>query len=140
MSNTYSIANEWKYDVSDSIKKHILYKEFVAWNCNFCLIVPLTDYKNNPLHQELPSASEYFDTTDEMIYLNKRASKVYAGVLEKLNDNELVSRWIWKRDLQKIRLQVWGCVKGEYLYVLTEQSLTMEYEIYGIAKKSNIAS
>lgn len=95
MSNTYSIANEWKYDVSDSIKKHILYKEFVAWNWNFCLIVPLTDYANTPLHQELPSASKYFDTTGEMIYLNMRASKVYAGVLEKLKRDDKVNLKAW---------------------------------------------
>lgn len=48
-------------------------------------------YANTPLHQELPSASEYFDTTGEMIYLNMRASKVYAGVLEKLKRDDKVN-------------------------------------------------
>ena len=30
ISNTYSVANELKYDISDTTEKHMLYKQFVA--------------------------------------------------------------------------------------------------------------
>ena len=37
--NTCSIANELKYNVNDAIKKHVLYKQFVAWTCDgFCIV------------------------------------------------------------------------------------------------------
>ena len=51
-SNTCSIVNEIKYDVDDADQKHQLYKQFFAWCCNICSIVPLTDYANNPIFQK----------------------------------------------------------------------------------------
>ena len=30
----YSLANEKKYDFSNLTQRHLLYKQFVAWNCN----------------------------------------------------------------------------------------------------------
>ena len=43
-SNICSIANEIKYDVDDTDQKHQLYKQFFAWCCKVCSIVPLTYY------------------------------------------------------------------------------------------------
>ena len=52
--NTYSIANELKFDVTDAIEEHRLDKQFVAWNCKGCCKVPLTDSVNYPIYQQLP--------------------------------------------------------------------------------------
>ena len=49
VSNTYSVANELKYNISDAAEKPMLYKQFLAWNCKGCSIVPLTDYANNSI-------------------------------------------------------------------------------------------
>ena len=48
-SNTYSTANELKYDVDDVDEKHQLYKRFIASCSNGCIIALLTDYANNSL-------------------------------------------------------------------------------------------
>ena len=60
----------------------MLYKQFVAWNCNGCSIAPLTDYIHNPNYQELPEETAYFTTSDESIYLDLRASMAYMLILE----------------------------------------------------------
>ena len=50
----YSLTNEKKYDVDNLTQRHLLYKQFVAWNCNGSSVAPLTEYMNNPIFQELP--------------------------------------------------------------------------------------
>ena len=50
----------------------MLYKEFVAWNCDRYSIAPLTDYVNNFIYQKLPDQDTYFNTFDERIYLDLR--------------------------------------------------------------------
>ena len=62
-SNTNSVANESKYNVSDDTEKHMLYKQFVAWNSSGCSVAPLVDYLNNPIYQELPTESEELPPT-----------------------------------------------------------------------------
>ena len=54
VSNNYIIANKLKFNVSGATEKHMLYKQFVAWNCNSCSIAQFTDYTNNPVYQVLP--------------------------------------------------------------------------------------
>ena len=46
-SNTYSTFNSVKFNTSDP--------QFVVWYCKGCSIAPLSDYKNNPVFQELPT-------------------------------------------------------------------------------------
>ena len=44
----YSLTNEKKYDVDNLTQRHLLYKQFVVWNCNGSSIALLTEYMNNP--------------------------------------------------------------------------------------------
>lgn len=50
-------------------EKHTLYKQLVAWNCNGCLIAPLTQYTNNPIYQEWPREGEYYTKPDGRVYI-----------------------------------------------------------------------
>ena len=51
VGNTYSVTNKLKYGSNDGTEKTILYKQFVAWNCNRGSIPPLKDHTNNPIYQ-----------------------------------------------------------------------------------------
>ena len=85
----YSLTNEKKYDIENLTQRHLLYKQFVAWNCNGSSVAPLTDYMNNPIFQELPNEDKYFDATnDERDYLDIRASSSYVKEAEKLERND----------------------------------------------------
>ena len=44
----YSLTNEKKYSIDNLTQRHLLYKQFVAWNCNESSVAPLTDYMDNP--------------------------------------------------------------------------------------------
>ena len=67
-----------KYNIDNLTKKHLLYKQFVAWNWNGSSVAPLTEYMDNPIFQELPDEERYFsDKSDERIYLDLRASSGY---------------------------------------------------------------
>ena len=61
----YSLTNEKKYDMDNLTQKHLLYKQFVAWNCNGSSVALLTDYMNSPIFQELPDEDIYFDVTND---------------------------------------------------------------------------
>ena len=56
----YSLTNEKKYDIDNLTQKHLLYKQFVVWNCNRSSVAPLTEYMNNPIFQELADEDTYF--------------------------------------------------------------------------------
>ena len=61
----FSLTNKKKYDIDNLTQKHLLYKQFVAWNCNGSIVAPLMDYMNNPICQELISENDYFDVLSE---------------------------------------------------------------------------
>ena len=107
----YSLANEKRYDIDNLTQKHLLYKQFVAWSCNGSSVAPLTDYMNNPIHQELISEDEYFDVfSEERTYLDLRASSGYvkgAGKRER-NDSKITLHNLLKAAAtKKLRLRVW---------------------------------
>ena len=63
----------------------MLYKQFVAWNCNGSSVAPLTEYMDNPIFQELPDEETYYSLkSDEKIHLDLRASSGYVREAEKL--------------------------------------------------------
>ena len=69
----YSLTNEKKYDVDNLTQRHLLYKQFVAWNCNGSSVAPLTEYMNNPIFQELPDEDKYFSVINEdRMYLDSK--------------------------------------------------------------------
>ena len=85
----YSLTNEKKYSIDNLTQKHLLYKQFIAWNCNESSIAPLTEYMDNPIFQELPDEETYYSLkSDEKIYLDLRASSGYVREAEKLERND----------------------------------------------------
>ena len=117
-------------------QKHLLYKQFVAWNCNGSSVAPLTEYMNNPIFQEFPDEDKYFDATnDDRIYLDLRASSGYVKEAEKLerNDSRINLQITLKAAAKyKMRVRIWAYSLSEYLYVLTKSGLTLKNRTYAI--------
>ena len=137
-SHIYSIANEMKCDVDDADEKHQLYKQFVAWCCNGCSISSINRLSNNPIFQELPTEKNRFSNADERIYVDTKGNNDYTDELEKLrhDDSDLVLKINLKNGLaKKLRLRVWVYSQREYLYLLSNRRLTINYKTYSIAKK-----
>ena len=62
---------------------------FVAYNCNGCSTALLTQYKNNPIHQDITPEEEYrASTRDDRIYIGMRRSQGYTDELEKLTRDD----------------------------------------------------
>ena len=132
----YSLTNEKKYDVDNLTQRHLLYKQFVAWNCNDSSVAPLTDYTNNPIFQELPDEDKYFSqTNNDRVYLDLRASSGYVKEAEKLerNDSKINLQIMLKSAATyKLRVRIWAYSLSEYLYVLTKSGLTLKHRTYAI--------
>ena len=65
ISEAYGITNTKRFDTSNNTQKHLLYKQFIAWNCNGCSVASLSDYINNPIFQELLLEKEYFGNNSD---------------------------------------------------------------------------
>ena len=136
LTEIYSLKNEKKYDIDNLTQKHLLYKQFVVWNCNGSSVVPLTDYMNNPIFQELPDEGKYFDATnDDRVYLGLRASSGYVKEAEKLerNDSKINLQIALKTAARyKLRVRIWAYSFSEYLHVLSESGLILKHRTYVI--------
>ena len=121
------------------MQKYLLYKQFVAWNCNRCSTAPLTDYINL-VHQELIDESDYNRVrSDESVYLDLRPSAGYTSE-EKLerNDSKINLSIQLKNSATKILvLRVWAYLIGEYLYVPSRQGLALHHKAYSIAEEDD---
>ena len=130
----YSLTNEKEYDVDNLTQRHLLYKQFVAWNSNSSIVAPLTDYMNNPIFQELPDKDKYFGVTnDDRIYLDLRASSGYVKEAEKLerNDSKINLQIMLKAAATyKLRIRIWTYSLSQYLYVLSKSGLTLKHRTY----------
>ena len=85
----YSLTNEKKYSVENLTQRHLLYKQFLEWNCNGSSVVPLSEYMDNPIFQELPDKERYYSLkSNERVYLDLRASSGYVKEAEKLERND----------------------------------------------------
>ena len=85
----YSLANEKKYSIDNLTQKHLLYKQFVAWNCNGSSAAPLVDYMDHLIYRELPDEGECYSLkSDERLYLDLRALSGYVKEAEKLERND----------------------------------------------------
>ena len=88
ISNENSATNTLRYDLDNDLHKHLLYKQFLAWNTNGCSTAPLGDFMNNPVAQELKNENSYFaNNSDENIYVDLRQAKGYTRELEKPKRN-----------------------------------------------------
>ena len=120
-----------KYDLDNLTQKYLLYKKFVTWSCNVSSVVPLRDYINNPIYQDLIDEDDYFDArSDERIYLDLRASLGFtteAGKLE-INDSKINLHLLLKAAAtKKLRVRVWAHSISEYLYILSRSGLTLRH-------------
>ena len=132
----YTLTNEKRYNIDHLTQKHLLYKQFVAWNCNGSSIAPLTDYMDNPIFRELPDEEEYFSLkSNENIFLDLRATSGYVREAEKLERNDSkINLQITLKDAAKfnLRVRIWAYSLSEYLYVLSKSGLTLKHRTYAI--------
>lgn len=134
ISKAYSVTNTINIDMPNDTQKHMLWKQFVAWNCNGYSAVLISDYINNPTFQELPVEKDYFgNDSDERVYIEFRDSLGYTNEIEKpsRNDSKLTLTIELKSALtKKMMLRVWRYTNNEYLYMLADGGLTLKYKAY----------
>ena len=132
----YSLTNEKKYSTDNLTLKHLLYKQFLVWNCNGSSVAPISDYMDNPIFQELPDEETYFSLkSDEKVYLDLRASSGYVKEAEKLERNDSkINLQITLKDTAdfNLRVRIWAYSLSEYLYVLSKSGSTLKYRTYTI--------
>ena len=140
----YSLTNEKKYSIDNLTQKHLLYKQFVAWNCNGSSVAQLTEYMGNPIFRELPDEEEYFSLkSNERIYLDLRATSGYVKEAEKLerNDSKINLQITLKKAAQfNMRVRIWAYSLSEYLYVLSKSRLPLKHRTYAINMLQTYAS
>ena len=141
-SKAYSLTGKLSYDINNRDEKYEMYKMFVAYNCNGATFAPLTEYKNNPVYQDMTNEFEYRgNDKDDRIYIDMRRSKGNYDELEKItrDDSGLVV-YIKLKDAatQKMRLRVVGYSQGEYWYTYTSKGYIMTYQNYNIAKADKL--
>ena len=83
-SKAYTLTGKLSYDINNKDEKNLLYKMFVAYQCNGATFAPLTDYKNNPIYQDMTDEYNYHgQQKDDRIYIDMRRSKRNSDELEK---------------------------------------------------------
>ena len=89
ISDQHSITNTLKFNIDNDLQKHLLWKQYLAWHTNGCSTVPVTDFRNNPIAQELKKENKYFsDKFDDRLYVDLRPSRGYTDELEKPTRND----------------------------------------------------
>ena len=137
-SKAYSLTGKLSYDINNKDEKWLMYKMFVVSICNGATFAPLTEYKNNPVYQEMTNEYLYrSNTKDDRIYIDMRRSKGNYDELEKItrDDSGLVI-YIKLKDaaVKKMRLRIVGYSQGEYWYAHTNKGYIMTYKNYNISK------
>ena len=110
ISDTYSATNTIKFDTSNDTQKHMLWKQYVMWQCDGYSVAPISNYINNPVFQKLLLEPDYLGAkSDEKVYIDLRDSLGYAIKTEKpsRNNSKLTITIELKNALaHKIRLRV----------------------------------
>ena len=124
-TETYSLTNEKKYSTDNLTQRYLLYKQLVAWNCNGSSVVPLIEYMDNPIYQELLDENTYYSAkSDERVNLKLRASSGYVKEVEKLERNDSkINLQITLKDVAdfSLRVRIWAYSLSEYLCLIKEQ-------------------
>ena len=132
----YSLTNQKRYNIDNLTQKHLLYEQFVAWNCNGSSVAPLTGYIDNPIFRELPDEEEYFSLkSNEKVYLDLRATSGYVKEAEKLERSDSkINLQITLKEAAKfnLRVRIWAYSLAEYLYVLSKSGLILKHRTYAI--------
>ena len=141
-TSTYSLTGKLEYDYKNHDEKTMLYKMFVAYNCNGCSTAPLTQYKNNPIYQDITPEEEYRDNSrDDRIYIDMRRSQGYTDELEKLTrDDSGLAVVVNLKDAaqKKMRLRITGFSQSEYWYAFWNKGYIMTYKNYNISKEDEL--
>ena len=118
-SDAYSATNTVKFDTSNDTQNHMLWKQYVAWHCDWNSAAPLSNYINNPVFQELLFKSDYFgNKSDEKVYIDLRDRLGHTNEIEKPNRNDsklTITIELKNALIHKMRLRVWGYTNGEYI-------------------------
>ena len=137
-TTTYSLTGKLSYDFEKDDDKNILYKMFIAKQCNGCSTAPLTQYKNNEIYQEIMAEDEYTNNdTDDRISIDMRRSKGYTDELEKINRDDsglAVILGFKEATAKKLRLRITGYSQGEYWYLLSNKGYIMSFKNCNISK------
>ena len=72
-SSTYSFTRKLSDHLEKEEEKFLLYKILVAHSCDGCSSALLTQYKSNPIYQEITDEDKFTDNTgDDHIYIDMR--------------------------------------------------------------------
>ena len=63
----YSVVSTMNYDLTEVDDKQIMYKKFVAFNCDGCPSAPLTQYKNSDIYADLIKYSNMTNTLPQKV-------------------------------------------------------------------------
>ena len=69
-SKAYTLTGKIAYDINNKNEKFLMYNMFVACQCNGCTFAPLTDYKNNPVYQDMTDQYEYYGNTKDNVFIS----------------------------------------------------------------------
>ena len=137
-SKAYSLTGKLSYDTNNKNEKYEMFKMFIAYHCDGPTYAPLSNYKNNPVYQDMTNEFEYTaNDKDDRIYIDMRRSKGNYDDLEKItrDDSALVVLVKLKAAAtKKLRLRIVGYSQGEYWYAYTNKGYVMSYQNYNIAK------
>ena len=124
-SKAYSLTGKLSYDINNKDEKYEMYKMFVAYICNGATFAPLSDYKNNPIYQDMTDEYSYRgDEKNDRIYIDMRRSKGNTDELEKITrDHSGLVIYIKLKEAatKKLRLRVFSrrilvCLHKQRLY------------------------
>ena len=132
-SSTYSLTGKLSYDMEKDDEKFLLYKMLVAFACNCCSSAPLSQYKNNPIYQEITEEDEFGGTNkDDRIYIDIQRSKGYTDESEKINRDDsglALTITLKKAAAKKLRYRIIGWSQGEYWYILSNKGFIMSQKL-----------
>ena len=133
------MTNEQNTTWTNLTQKHPLYKQFIAWACNGCSTATLLIHKQS-CSPRTDSRSQVWLCKERRKGLDLRASCGYTQEAEKLerNDSKINLGITLKNSAtKKLRLRVWAHSRGEYLYILSRQGLTLRHKTYSISQQDN---
>ena len=140
-TSTYSLIGKLEYIYKNKDEKNILYKKFIAYNCNGCSTAPLTQYKNNEIYQYITPEEKYWSNTrDDRTYIDMRRIQGYTDELEKLTrDYSGLAVVIKLKEAaqKKMKLRITGFSKAEYWHALSNKGYIMTYKNYDISKEDD---
>ena len=114
-----------KFNLINAHRKHLLYKQFVAFHCRGCSVAPLIEYAQDPIFPELQNERGMAVTLDSTSFLKDAAAKKNQQQQQKKNP---------------AKLRVFGHLMEEYIYMLRDQGPTLKHKICSIGNKNDLGN